>query len=549
MAKPKPKSEYLERVKEFADNVLKDGRDCYHDVSLPLFAVGVDVRTKEQIKVRLNNKEHEEVVISNLADQQNLLRTLVGLSALVGDPVYENAAKATIRYHFEYFQDESGLMQWGSKRFIDLCTGNITGFDDSKGLVHEIKNCLPYYQLMYLVDPTATEKFVKSLWNAHVFQWKSLEINRYGYYGLPLGKLWAHEFSDTMPFNEAIGLSFLSTGNDLMYAAGMLYKYQKDERALLWMRRLLRQYVKARNPFTQLGAYQFNQAKKLESTNNDKALDSKYGDRAQRQFGPEFGPTALEGNVLFEGEVLSIYYYNALLLLNLVEELGRDKANEFVEWVRQGMVAYSRYAYYPEENEFHPMFTDGTDLSGYRLERDGYYGRSGAKLKPFPLDSRYLQSYAKTYVMTGDEYLWAVVNQMARGLDLGDIGMYPGAEPKVNLQTTEATAEALYAILYLYNHFHKEEYLELAKVIGDNILATKFNFGYFTQQKDCRYADFDAIEPLALLALCAAIKGMPELVPSYIGSCGKFESYVEISGKKVRHPLRELFEEKVVVKK
>jgi hypothetical protein len=47
---PNQSSKYLDAVREFADNVLKYGRDTYGPKHTPLFVDGVNVNTHEPVK-------------------------------------------------------------------------------------------------------------------------------------------------------------------------------------------------------------------------------------------------------------------------------------------------------------------------------------------------------------------------------------------------------------------------------------------------------------------------------------------------------------------
>ena len=49
-ADPNQSSKYLDAVREFADNVLKYGRDTYGPKHTPLFVDGLNVNTHEPVK-------------------------------------------------------------------------------------------------------------------------------------------------------------------------------------------------------------------------------------------------------------------------------------------------------------------------------------------------------------------------------------------------------------------------------------------------------------------------------------------------------------------
>jgi len=508
----------IEYVVEFANNVLREGRDRYHEVALPLFADGINVKTKEQTRWNVSNEK--QPIMSNLASHQNLFRTFVALTMLTGDNKYKDAATSEIKYHFDNLLDESGLLSWGGHRFFDLETMEIVGPDD-KGLVHELKNVLPYYDLMYEVDKDKTLSFIEAFWNAHVLDWKELYVGRHGEYGLKKGKLWDNAMVNLPIFRTSTGLSFLNVGNDLIYSAAKYYEYSGNIKALEWAKHLAHQYVRARNPETQLGAYQFTQPKKIYETDDDNKTLSFYGDRAKRQFGPEFEEEILEGKVLFGAMSSSLYTKNPLVSVSITNSIG-EEAKEFLDWTVSGMEAFATWAYIPEENMFKPMFTDGTDMTNYDLKRDGYYGKKGRVLTKYPAHCGFLLAYVRAFIATGNKNLWNIIKDMAKGNDLGKF------DESVNLSTKCDSPYAVYSALELYNNTSNEEYLKLAEIIGKNIINNYFHHGYFTKGKEYQYAKFDCIEPLALLAIEAAKVGKYEQMPTFLDGGGYVNGHYQV---------------------
>ena len=101
-------SKYLDAVRQFADNVLKYGRDTYGPKKTPLFVDGLNIHTHEPVK--WINPDGEKWILSNFASQQTLLRTLDGLSSITGDPKYRDAAKEAIAYAFKNLRSPNGLL-------------------------------------------------------------------------------------------------------------------------------------------------------------------------------------------------------------------------------------------------------------------------------------------------------------------------------------------------------------------------------------------------------------------------------------------------------
>jgi pectate lyase len=506
----------MDAVIKFANKLLADGKDVYSGKATPLLVNGINVFTKEPVKWIFS--DGTEAVMADFACQQNLLRVLLSLSNLTGDEKYKTAAINMLQYYFAHFQDTSGLLQWGGHKFVDLKSLTAVGPSD-KDKVHELKNAFPYYDFWYEVNPAATVRFIKAFWNAHVYNWNTLEISRHGRYGKIPGDIWNSKFEQQKPFFETFGLSFLDAGNDLIYSGIKLYEFTHDEGALLWSKRLADQYVLCRDPKTGLGAYQYTQPRKTAEPAADSNTFSMYGDRVQRQFGPEFGPNALEGTILLKKHIETIYSTNALMEIQLAQELG-DSGSDFNKWTREGMSSLAKYSYIPEKNLLRPMFTDGRDLSNFVLKRDGYNGRKGTVLTQIPASNMLLISYARAFMVTHDKTLWGMARSIAKGSGLGDIGTEPEKNIKLNYRTKNNDAYSVFALVDIFKQTQNTEYLNLARIVANNLVKKKFNSGYFTPGADYDYANFDAIEPYALLALDAAIKGTPDKVPQFINGAG-----------------------------
>lgn len=537
-------SQRLQAVKTFADTVLDKASDKYHGSSpSPLLASGVNPRNGEQMEWIF--PDGRTAVLSNFSAQQNLMRVLVGLSALTGDEKYRQQAEKTTRYYFDNYQDSSGLLIWGGHRFVDLKTLKPEG-PSEKEQVHELKNAYPYYELMFAVDKQPTVNFIRGFWNAHVYDWNALETSRHGEYGKKMGKLWDSSFTQQPPFSATKGLSFLNAGNDLIYSAALLSKYNNEPKALVWGKRLAQQYVLPRDPKTGLGVYQFTQALKRDETTDDSNTHSKYGDRAQRQFGPEFGPTALEGNMLLKGRTSTLYSENALMQLALASELG-DNGKDLQKWTIDGLKAFAHYAYDEKNNTFIPLMANGTSLANYVLPRDGYYGKKGTELKPYTAGSDFLLSYARAYGLEKNDELWKVARGIAKGQNLGDIGDAKGQGVKLNMSTSNSDPYAIFALIDLWKATGNKAYLTLAEKVGDNIVAHKRLNGFFVDNQNVQYANVDNIAPYALLALEAALQNKPQAVAPFLNGSGFTEGAYRMPDGTARVSTRddELFSLKV----
>lgn len=506
----------LDVVRQFADNDLAAGRDRWNGT--PLFVDGINIETGEPVEWLFDGQRY---VISNLASQQNLFRALDALSTLTGEARYRAAAEAAIRYHFEHLASECGLLRWGGHQFLDLRTLEPVGRFDAN--CHELKHSLPYYELMWAVDPEATARYIRAFWNAHVLDWGTLDMNRHGKYGRQLGTLWDSKFEEPEPFFEGDGLTFINCGTDLIYAGAMLYHLGGEEGALEWSRRLAHQYVRARHPDTGLGVYQYSKARRRQQPpkvlTEHRHTYSSYGDRAENQFGAEFGDVAREGWVLWGGNARSLYATSALVQLALAERLG-PQGEDYLKWTVDGMKAALRHAYDPKENHFRPMWADGTDMTGYTIKQFGYFGSPGTRLTPLKADVSFLVSYTKAYRLTGDAELWDFARNVAQHNGLGDIGATPGATPELNVETNIADPEAVFAVLELHRAAPHDAFLLLARRLADNLVEQRFHHGYFLPSAKHVNANFNADEPLAILAVDAALRGRLGELPPYVGGRG-----------------------------
>lgn len=506
-------------VKTFADQVLALGRDCYgsqqNRPNTPLFADGIYLDTEQHILWEQPDS-HTQHISSNLVNQQNLFRTLTGLTRLLGTDQYKNAVADSLAYHFENLQDPGGLLAMGGHRGIELDSLEPIGFS---GLVHELKDALLFYDAMFEVDETAASKYIKAFWCMHVMDWQHLEISRHGDYGqsLPDG-LGNESFGNPEPFRKTRGLSFLSAGNDLIYAAANLYKYTNDQNAWAWCERLANMYYQARHPKTNLGVYQYTQPLKRVEPGPGDPFYSHYGDRAQRQFGAELGADAIEGYMLLRSQASSIYIKHGLMQLDIAEQLG-TKGQHYLDNVLAGMLAYQNYAYIPETNMLRPLLANGTDLTGFIVPRDGYYGPAGRVFQQFPADPCFFLAWCRAFNVTGETKLWEMITNMAKAYGLGEWGLNPKQPQNLNLKTTLTDPEIIFGLLDIWHMTGQHDYLALAGVIGDNLVKTHLQAGFFVDP-GAKHAMFDDLRPLAILTLEAALDGKYTTIPRYVGGLG-----------------------------
>jgi len=113
------------------------------------------------------------------------------------------------------------LLYWGGHNAYDAETDKPCG----RLLVHELKLDYPYYELMWKVNPEATKQFIEAFWSGHILNWSNLDMNRHGETDVSLNKAWEYEYEGgPVLFKSKLSwaCSFINTGSDLSYAAGIL---------------------------------------------------------------------------------------------------------------------------------------------------------------------------------------------------------------------------------------------------------------------------------------------------------------------------------------
>jgi 6-phosphogluconolactonase len=443
-----------------------------------------------------------EAILCNLANQQTLFRTLVGLSEITGDPRYRQAAIDATRYAFDHLRHDSGLLYWGGHLAWDLRTDQVVG--EGRGETgagkHELKSNYPYYELMWEVDPKVTRRFVESFWSNHVLQWDNLDMNRHGNYRPVVGDPWAHVYTGgPVPF-AGKGLTFMNTGSDLFFAGAMLHKLSGERDPLVWAKRMAGRYADVCDARTGLGA------------DNYSIIEP---DRMTRQFGAEFG------NRFTEASVTSLYTVRytraALCQLKLAEWLGPE-GEEFRKWAVADLAAYARHAYDPADHSFRATLIDGTVLSPADRKRDGYVELRW--LEKRPVTATNLWAYALAWRLTGDETMWHMVREIGTALGLGDLAA-PAAGTAASGRVSE-DPETILALLELHGKAGGRHYLDIAVRVADRMIEHQFRQGFFVPGGQHLFARVDALAPLALLHLEAALHASRARIPEAVGGKAYF---------------------------
>ena len=505
---------FINSVVEFAENVMEHCRDRYGSNETPLLVDGIHLKTGEP-------KKWEEHVLSNLACQQNFLRTLDGLAMLTGESKYHDQARSWISYALDVLQDsESGMLYWGGHTSYCLL--------EDKPLLgnHELKCVYPYYPFLFKTDSKATALLIQGTWNKHVKDWSNLLFNRHGEYsGWPKATPWDHEYSGgALPIIDNSMLSFINTGSDLVYSAALLANMSGDNKPLLWATRLAQRYDEIRNETTGLGGYQFNHREPCRVRISFKKPMSER-------------PDVNETTVITNGVINTRYGRVAVTWLNLFERLGAADGQVFLDITSKDLTAIGEHAYDFSDHSFTTILSDGTKLSPSNcMEGIGYC--SPKKLEKVQANGLMFLAYAKAYRVTKNRFFWQMARSLAQGIGLKRIFDATDEQSAVLessrlfLRHTECSAVgqngvcALLGILELYKATEQKEYLALAADFGDQLLQK------FSTVLTTGYTSIDNSLPLALLHTAAAIQGKSVHLPTFYPNSTSFDPKVVIARRK-----------------
>ena len=539
------RNRFLNAACKLADTIIKHGRDTYGNKETPLFADCMDVehlRAPRSLTSLKTGTEPEPAVWCFFQNQQNLLRLLASLSQFTGNSTYVGAAGDAAEYMFDnYWYKESGVLHWGGHGYVDLVTGNKYGM---KGVVHEIEDVFPYYELLMTVNPDRCEKLMKGIWEANIKDWNALHYNRHGDFHKPVDhtKTWTRFWDGYKDPVISVDLSFISVSLDLAYAAYSL-GYQKHEEApRIWAERLLNLIIKQRDPGTHIWP------NLVHPQINRRGIDV---------FGPKY-PQAIEPKI-YAGNQGNHTVSQAMAMLAIVEnaqKYGRiGEMTHIKAAVEDHIIGYLNAAYDKELNALRSIITDGTDLTDYRIEgpyinEKHYFGaREGGSFLPIKITPLYATVCARGYRVSGGRKEFRdFLRDMLIAAGIGDIGTDKRSEPALDHQTVALEPAYIFAFVDMYRVEQKPEFLKIAQHIGDNLLEIRqhSDSGLFTLEDDFvmhfpvmdkpdlqspsagktisellgdkhKSANVDSMEPLALLSIFAAETGRYNIMPAWSG--------------------------------
>jgi hypothetical protein len=481
-----------------------------------LLADGIDLDTGKQL-------EWSGQTTTNLACQQNFLRTLDALSAVTGNNSYRDRADKWIAEAIAKIQDPvSGLFYWGGHTSYDFVA------DEPILGNHEMKCVYPHYAALHRAAPEAVSRFIEANWHAHIWDWQTLLFNRHGEY-VAWDQKWDAEFEGgPVPIVENTALSFVNTGSDLILCGAMLHKLTGDETPLRWSNHLLSRYEQIRHPETGLAGYQFNHRDPC---------------RVRASFKkPLFARDDITEVSVVTNNVIKVRYARAAVtFMNAYAELGPEVGRPLIDLVTRDLTALADHCYNPDDHCFYPAINDGTRLYPENANDIGYC--PPAKLTKVPADGLLFLSYARAYNLTRHEPFFAVAVSIAEGMGwqglvvpehLADSDLSPDPHGWVLFGQNDVCA--LYGLLELYTATEDKSILDSARTLGLQLLHHYTRDGLIVSHGQTGETSIDTGLPLALLHLAAAETGTRDTLADFYANNTYFDPKIVIRKRQAASP-------------
>ncbi len=356
------KRPYAEYVAECIDLLIEHGTDRYGKVRSPVLMSILDVRTRACPESPLPFDERFRVIRrgrrapdgANLYLDQPTIRAMSTLSRLTGDRKYAAFAEKSLSYYLTNLVDKKGLFWWGFHRHYDAHRDVMTGHH---GNHHEIHIQQAAWPILWAVNPQAVTREIEAIWQWHVIDKTSGEINR-------------HDDGNR-------GCDFAMTGGEFLHAFAFLYTKTQEAKWLDRAKLVADYYWQRRDPGTNLVANR-----------------------------PNAGRDRFDGSH-FDTSVAGLFCHSLLETHVLTGEPSfRDQAVTYLK-------AYARLGYDTEAREFWgSLHLDGTPVRGPRVaegyaayEPRGHIDMWEPYIAGYECPIYAAQSYAYAYALTRDEEL------------------------------------------------------------------------------------------------------------------------------------------------
>ncbi len=385
---------YAEHARRSLDVLIEHGTDTYGTLHTPLLCSILDVDLLRSPSDPLPLDEYFRVIRrgrrspggSNLMGDQPLLRAMYRLSEMTGDSRYATFADHYAAYVMEHLVDDKGFFWWGWHRHYDVHRDICDGHNDNPHEIHtHFEIC---WDRLWALNPDAVQREIEAIWQWHVVDKQSGEINRHG--------------------DGTHGCDFSMSAGAHIQAFAFLHSRTGEHQWIDRARRLADYFWVRRNPQTGL-----------------------FPER------PNAGPNRFDGSTFATSNV-------GLHAYSLLKAWQTTSDNTFRDYALAYLNAYAEYGYDEGAGCFHgALRLDGSPIEGPRIYTDDIDSTEGYLAcqprgtldiwQPYvagyehPLATA--QTYAYAYALTGDESVRNVARLFADWIDRVPPGssMHPGA--------------------------------------------------------------------------------------------------------------------------
>lgn len=467
---------YAGYVRKCADILIKSATDRYGEKHAPIFVSILDVETREcpeqplalDEAYRVTRRERRNPAGANLLTDQPLIALMFQLSESTGNPKYADAANAYIDYYLKELVDEKGFFWWGWHRHYDVYKDR---FDGHSGNHHEMHDIFPVsWERLWQVNPAAVQREIEAIWEWHVIDKNTGEINRHG--------------------DKQRGCDFSMSGGSHLRAFAFLYSKTQDKVWLDRARLVASYYHERRNPETDL-----------------------FPER------PNAGTDRFDGSA-FVTSITGCYCRSLLGAFQLTgDPIFEDYAETYLR-------AYVKYGYDKATEKFWGALNlDSTPIPGPR-EAEGY-----AQYEPrghLDLWEPYVAGYqfpiytAETYLLAYDMTSLPEFLEMARHFAAWIARTPPGSQESENTwyaaysqgmgkqgAYADKYGRAISFLLHLYKITNEDIHLEQATTLADEAIRKLYHNGLFRGHPAKPY--YEAMDGVGFLL--QALLELSEYVP------------------------------------
>jgi len=283
----------------------------------------------------------------------------------------------------------------------------------------------------------------------------------------------------------------------------------------------------------------------------EEATYAAYGDRFYNQF----AQTLYEDGIIEEWEkeyIIEPYEFmsengniivamSAIRLSQLMENSYPDESKRIIKDMTDHLYQYFNLRYEWSRSYFPAVTVTGKRIENYVFKRQGYNGKAGARFTGInPRETDVLGSLMvcnaamnnpELRVEMADKvaYIWSVARNIARvNYDLGDIGdPVNGVAPDLNFGTTATQPMLVRCLVEMYNLTKNRDYLNLARVIANNIVERHFLRGFTVLNDNQQVSMTGDVYISELLILEGALLDAQELVPrTFLPSDQYWDSFI-----------------------